>query len=78
MVENLNTLLCFSSIKGKTNFLQLSWFPTFCEQFFGIRFENRFNFQRLFVSDDLHKPKPLLPAPGSGEKIIWPMLRFCF
>jgi hypothetical protein len=41
----INVFLCFLSIKGKINFLQLSRFSTFCEQFFRIHFENRFNFQ---------------------------------
>jgi hypothetical protein len=46
----LNVLLCFLGVKGKTNFLQLSWFSTFCEQFFRIHFENRFNFQGFNLS----------------------------
>jgi hypothetical protein len=46
----LNVLLCFLSIKGKINFLQLSRFSSFCEQFFRIHFENRFNFQGFNLS----------------------------
>ena len=41
----LNVLLCFLSIKGKINFLQLSRFSKYCEQYFRINFENKFNFQ---------------------------------
>lgn len=41
----LNTLLCFLSIKGRINFLQLSRFSKYCEQYFRINFENKFNFQ---------------------------------
>ena len=46
----LNVLLCFLSIKGKINFLQLSRFSSFCEQFFRIHFENRFNFKCFNLS----------------------------
>jgi hypothetical protein len=46
----LNVLLCFLSIKGKINFLQLSRFSSFCKQFFRIHFENRFNFQGFNLS----------------------------
>lgn len=41
----LNVFLCFLSIKGRINFLQLSRFSNFCEQYFRIHFENKFNFQ---------------------------------
>ena len=41
----INTLICFSSIKGKINFLQLERFSNKCEQYFRINFENKFNFQ---------------------------------
>jgi len=41
----LNVLLCFLSIKGKINFLQLSRYSKYCEQYFRINFENKFNFQ---------------------------------
>lgn len=41
----LNVLLCFLSIKGRINFLQLSRFSKYCEQYFRINFENKFNFQ---------------------------------
>jgi hypothetical protein len=40
-----NVLICFLSIKGRINFLQLSRFSGHCEQYFRINFENRFNFQ---------------------------------
>ncbi len=43
----INTLMCFLSIKGRINFLQLSRFSKFCEQYFRINFENRFNFQNF-------------------------------
>jgi len=41
----INVLLCFSSIKGKINFLQMERFSEKCEQYFRINFENKFNFQ---------------------------------
>ena len=41
----LNVLLCFLSIKGRINFLQLSRYSKYCEQYFRINFENKFNFQ---------------------------------
>jgi len=41
----LNVFLCFLSIKGRINFLQLSRFSKYCEQYFRINFENKFNFQ---------------------------------
>jgi len=41
----INALLCFSSIKGKINFLQMERFSDKCEQYFRINFENKFNFQ---------------------------------
>ena len=40
-----NVLLCFLSIKGRINFLQLSRYSKYCEQYFRINFENKFNFQ---------------------------------
>jgi len=41
----INVLTCFSSIKGKINFLQMERFSGKCEQYFRINFENKFNFQ---------------------------------
>jgi len=41
----INALICFSSIKGKINFLQMARFSDKCEQYFRINFENKFNFQ---------------------------------
>ena len=41
----IKVLLCFLSIKGRINFLQLSRFSDHCEQYFRINFENKFNFQ---------------------------------
>jgi hypothetical protein len=41
----INALICFSSIKGKINFLQMERFSDKCEQYFRINFENKFNFQ---------------------------------
>jgi len=41
----INVLTCFSSIKGKINFLQMARFSDKCEQYFRINFENKFNFQ---------------------------------
>jgi len=43
----LTILLSFLSIKGRINFLQLSRFSNYCEQYFRINFENKFNFQRF-------------------------------
>lgn len=43
----INVLLCFLSIKGKIDFLQLSRFSEHCEQYFRINFENKFNFQNF-------------------------------
>ena len=43
----LNVLLCFLSIKGRINFLQLSRYSKYCEQYFRIHFENKFNFQEF-------------------------------
>ena len=58
----LNVLLCFLSIKGKINFLQLSQFSSFCEQFFRIHFENRFNFKCFNLS--------LVPPLDIKESIV--------
>ena len=41
----INILLCFLSIKGRINFLQLARFSEYCEQYYRIHFENKFNFQ---------------------------------
>jgi hypothetical protein len=41
----INAFICFSSIKGKINFLQMERFSDKCEQYFRINFENKFNFQ---------------------------------
>ena len=41
----IKVLICFSSIKGKINFLQMKRFSDKCEQYFRINFENKFNFQ---------------------------------
>jgi len=41
----VTALTCFSSIKGKINFLQMERFSDKCEQYFRINFENKFNFQ---------------------------------
>jgi hypothetical protein len=41
----INVLICFSSIKGKINFLQMERFSKKCAQYFRINFENKFNFQ---------------------------------
>jgi hypothetical protein len=46
----LNVLFCFLSIKGNINFLQSSRFSAFCEQFFRIHPENRFNFLEFNLS----------------------------
>jgi hypothetical protein len=46
----INVLICFSSIKGKINFLQMKRFSNNCEQYFRINFEKKFNFQGLNLS----------------------------
>ena len=51
----VNVFTCFSSIKGKINFLQMERFSNKCEQYFRINFENTFNFQRFNLS--LIKPR---------------------
>ena len=51
----VNVLTCFSSIKGKINFLQMERFSNKCEQYFRINFENKFNFQWFNLS--LIKPR---------------------
>ena len=51
----INVLLCFSSIKGRINFLQMERYTEKCEQYFRIHFENKLNFQGLNL--DLIKEK---------------------
>ena len=46
----VSVFTCFSSIKGKINFLQMSRFSDKCEQYFRINFENKFNFQDFNLS----------------------------
>jgi len=46
----INVFACFSSVKGKINFLQMSRFSNKCEQYFRINFENKFNFQDFNLS----------------------------
>jgi hypothetical protein len=41
----INAFICFSSIKGKINFLQLGRFSNKCEQYFRINFASKYNFQ---------------------------------
>lgn len=43
-------LLCFLSIKDRINFLQLARYTDYCEQFFRIHFENKFDFQSFNLS----------------------------
>jgi hypothetical protein len=45
-----NVFICFMSIKGKINFLQMGRFSDKCEQYFRINFEKKFNFQDLNLS----------------------------
>ena len=40
----INALICFSSIKGKINFLQIERFSNKCEQYFKVNFENKLIF----------------------------------
>jgi hypothetical protein len=51
----INVFICFSSIKGKINFLQMERYTEKCEQYFRINFENRFNYQDFNL--DLIKEK---------------------
>jgi hypothetical protein len=46
----INALLCFSSIKGRINFLQMERYTEKCEQYFRINFENKTNFQDINLS----------------------------
>jgi hypothetical protein len=41
----INVFICFLSIKGRLNFLQMKRYSDKSEQYFRIHFENRFNFQ---------------------------------
>ena len=66
--------MCYLSIKGKINFLQLSRFSEYCEQYFRIDFENRFNFQKFnFELISMQKIKACIIAfdpsyiPKSGK-----------
>jgi len=66
--------MCYLSIKGKINFLQLSRFSEYCEQYFRINFENRFNFQKFnFTLISMQKIKECIVAfdpsyiPKSGK-----------
>ena len=43
----INALTCFSSIKGKINFLQMERFSDQCEQYFRINFENKFKAYKI-------------------------------
>jgi len=42
-----NVFICFMSIKGKINFLQMARYTDKCEQYFRINFENKLNFQDI-------------------------------
>jgi len=46
----INLLLCFSSIKGRINFLQMERYTEKSEQYFRIHFENKLNFQGFNLS----------------------------
>jgi len=46
----INSLTCFSCIKGKINFLQMERFSDKSEQYYRINFENKFNFQHFNLS----------------------------
>ena len=45
-----NVFICFMSIKGKINFLQMARFTDKCEQYFRINFKNKLNFQQFNLS----------------------------
>jgi hypothetical protein len=46
----INVLLCFSSIKGRINFLQMERYTEKCDRYFKIHFENKTNFQDINLS----------------------------
>jgi len=46
----INSLTCFSCIKGKIKFLQMERFSDKSEQYYRINFENKFNFQHFNLS----------------------------
>ena len=70
----ISVLICFSSIKGKINFLQLERFSDKCEQYFRINFENKFNFQGLNLAMIKERVSECIVAfapsyiPKSGKK----------
>jgi hypothetical protein len=70
----INVLICFSSIKGKINFLQLERFSDKCEQYFRINFENKFNFQEMNLAMIKERVSECIIAfdpsyiPKSGKK----------
>jgi len=46
----INVFICFMSIKGRINFLQMERYTEKCEQYFRIHFENRLNFPGFNLS----------------------------
>jgi hypothetical protein len=66
------------SIKGKINFLQLLRFSTFCEQFFRIYFENRFNFQgfNLSLVSTLEIKESINPNTKKNKRIIRELMQW--
>ena len=70
----INALICFSSIKGKINFLQMERFSNKCEQYFRNNFENKFDFQQLNLSIVKERVTECVVAfdpsyiPKSGQK----------
>ncbi len=70
----ISVLICFSSIKGKINFLQLERFSDKCEQYFRINFENKFNFQEMNLAMIKERVSECIIAfdpsyiPKSGKK----------
>ena len=69
-----SVFICFMSIKGKINFLQMQRYTEKCEQYFRIHFENRTNFQDINLSLIKEKVSECIVAfdPGfinkSGKK----------
>jgi len=70
----VKVLLCFLSIKGKINFLQLERFSDKCEQYFRINFEHLFDFQKFNLTMIKERVDECIVAfdpsyiPKSGKK----------
>lgn len=58
----LNVFIGFLSIKGRINFMQLSRFSNYCEQYFRVNFEKKFDFQAFNFS--------LISEQGIQESVV--------